>query len=92
MINTPESFLEIQNNETTPSTKVLELTPDNKFVLFNKKGKYVGTLDFSGDKIDFTGEATEAAVSFFDGLSRLFDTVLAFKKANDNLKEKPNDS
>ncbi len=90
MTETPESFLEIKNTNT--GKKVLELTPDNRFILFNLKGKYVGTLDFSGDKIDFKGDVTEGALSFFNGLSRLFDTVLAFKKANDNLKEKPNDS
>lgn len=39
----------------------------------NSKNKMIGSLDFSGEKIKFEGDAEESAKIFFDYLCDLFN-------------------
>ena len=39
-------------------------------------GTVIGTLDFSGPKMVFTGEAEDSAMVFFDHIARLFSARL----------------
>lgn len=50
-------------------------TPSYTFVLHNADGK-IGTLDFNGPEMVFTGDADKSAQVFFDHVGKYFDQRL----------------
>jgi hypothetical protein len=46
--------------------------PPNHTLQFHKEGKAIGTFNFNGDKMDFTGDVTESAKVFIDFVARTF--------------------
>jgi len=49
------------------------IKPNNCFSFSNAEGKTVGTLDFSGEKMKFVGDADESAKIFFDAVINMME-------------------
>lgn len=53
-----------------------EYTHTKIFVFYNGD-KEIGRLDFSGDKMKFSGDMEESAVKFFEYIAELFDLKIS---------------
>ena len=55
----------------------------NYNMTFHRDGKQIGTLDFNGPEMVFTGDADESAKVFFDFIARWFKARLEQERADE---------
>ena len=69
-----------------PSEPVFAFTdikPNHNMTFHNQDGKQVGTLDFNGPEMVFTGDADESAKVFFDFIAGWFKERLEQERADE---------
>lgn len=69
--------------ETTGKLSVLNTKPNHNMTFLNQDGKQVGTLDFNGPEMVFTGDADESAKVFFDWIAKSFKARLEQERADE---------
>ena len=71
-----------------PSAPVfaLDTKPNHNMTFHNQDGKHVGTLDFNGPEMAFTGDADESAKVFFDFIAESFKARLEQERADEREK------
>jgi hypothetical protein len=72
--------------ETLPTKILTHNTVPNYNIEFHKDGKTIGTFDFNGPAMVFTGDAEESAKVFIDWVAQAFDRRLANERAAERQK------
>jgi len=66
-----------------PVFAFLDTKPNQNMTFHNQDGKQVGTLDFNGPEMTFTGDADESAKVFFDFIAESFKARLEQERADE---------
>ena len=80
----PATYTFKQSSELMIAT--FDMKPNHNMTFHNQDGKHVGTLDFNGPEMTFTGDANKSAKVFFDFIARSFRARLEQERAD--MKEK----
>ena len=66
-----------------PIIAAFDMKPNHNISFHNQDGKQVGTLDFNGPEMVFTGDADESAKVFFDFIANAFKARLDQERADE---------
>jgi hypothetical protein len=70
----------------TPSEPIIaafNMKPNHNMTFHNQDGKHVGTLDFNGPEMTFTGDMDESAKVFFEFIANAFRARLEQERADE---------
>ena len=69
-----------------PIIAAFDMKPNHNMTFHNQDGKHVGTLDFNGPEMVFTGDADESAKVFFEFIANAFRLRLEQERADEREK------
>ena len=77
----PATYTFKQSSELMIAT--FDMKPNHNMTFHNQDGKHVGTLDFNGPEMVFTGDADESVKVFFDFIANAFKARLEQERADE---------